>query len=69
MLVSRGGAILTPDTFQQAKGLRNIKQDLDDNNAFAFFEALGQRVVTGPTRNNLNACRMVDVGPPDRLNF
>lgn len=55
------GAILTPDTFQRAKGVRNLKKDLEDNNAFAFFEALGQLVVTGPTQNNLNDCRMVYV--------
>ncbi|GEM46791.1 glycerate kinase type-2 family protein [Deinococcus cellulosilyticus] len=55
------GALLTPDTFQRAQAVRNIKKDLEDNNAFAFFEALEQLVVTGPTHNNLNDCRMVYV--------
>ncbi|GGJ29094.1 glycerate kinase type-2 family protein [Deinococcus roseus] len=53
------GAFLTPETFQRSQNLRNIRQDLDNNNAFGFFESMGQLVVTGPTQNNLNDGRMV----------
>ncbi|MBT3770549.1 MAG: glycerate kinase, partial [Acidiferrobacteraceae bacterium] len=54
------GAIITPDTLSRAKVLKmNPGTYLADNNAGAFFEALGDTVVTGPTRTNVNDFRAV----------
>jgi hydroxypyruvate reductase len=52
------GAVLAPDTLARAEalGLR-ARERLDDNDAHAFFEALGDSVVTGPTRTNVNDFR------------
>ncbi len=54
------GAIIRPDTLQRAaeKGL-NPRTFLTDNNAYAFFEALGDLVTTGPTRTNVNDFRAI----------
>ena len=54
------GAVLTPDTLVRAHslGLRP-RERLDDNDAHAFFEALGDSVVTGPTRTNVNDFRAI----------
>jgi glycerate 2-kinase len=54
------GAIATPDTL--ARGFehgRNAAHDLDRNDAHAFFEALGDGVITGPTRTNVNDFRAI----------
>ena len=40
----------------QALGL-HARERLDDNDTHAFFEALGDSVVTGPTRTNVNDFR------------
>jgi len=37
----------------------NPRTYLADNNAGAFFEALGDTVVTGPTRTNVNDFRAI----------
>jgi hydroxypyruvate reductase len=52
------GAILTPDALRRAatKKLRADKL-LDHNDAYGFFSALGDLVVTGPTRTNVNDYR------------
>jgi len=57
------GAILHPDTLARAEalGLR-ARERLDDNDAHAFFEALGDSVVTGPTHTNVNDFRAVLIG-------
>ena len=54
------GAIWTPSTLQRAwaLGLRP-KDRLADNDGHGFFEALGDQVVTGPTRTNVNDFRAV----------
>ena len=54
------GAVLGPDTLARAHalGLR-ARERLDDNDAHAFFEMLGDSVVTGPTRTNVNDFRAV----------
>jgi len=54
------GAIATPDTL--ARGIahrRNAARDLERNDAHAFFEALGDSVITGPTRTNVNDFRAI----------
>jgi hydroxypyruvate reductase len=54
------GAIVLPDTLQRARGLGLDPADhLRTNNAYRFFEALGDLVVTGPTRTNVNDFRAI----------
>ena len=52
------GAIVAPDTLARAAAL-GIKpaEMLDRNDAYRFFEALGDLVVTGPTFTNVNDFR------------
>jgi hydroxypyruvate reductase len=54
------GALVTPDTLSRAGalGLRAGRM-LDDNDAHSFFDALGDGIVTGPTRTNVNDFRAV----------
>jgi hydroxypyruvate reductase len=54
------GAILTPDAVARAaaKGL-NARRLLADNDGYGFFSALGDLVVTGPTRTNVNDYRII----------
>jgi glycerate 2-kinase len=57
------GAILGPDTLARAAGLGlNAKARLDDNDAYGFFSALDDLLVTGPTLTNVNDFRAVLVG-------
>jgi glycerate 2-kinase len=54
------GAILAPDTLARAaaKGI-DAKAMLDANDSHGFFSALGDLVVTGPTRTNVNDYRAI----------
>jgi len=54
------GAYLAPDTIERAweRGI-NPKHSLADNDAHAFFEALGDSIVTGSTRTNVNDFRAI----------
>jgi glycerate 2-kinase len=54
------GAIWTPDTLTRAKdaGL-DAAVYLEANNAYGFFSALGDLIITGPTRTNVNDFRLV----------
>ena len=52
------GAIVTPDTLARAKAAGLKPADfLDRNDAYNFFAALGDLVVTGPTFTNVNDFR------------
>ena len=52
------GAIATPDTLARAVARGRIAaRDLECNDAHAFFEAIGDSVITGPTRTNVNDFR------------
>ena len=52
------GAIVTPDTLARARALGLQAQDLlDRNDAYNFFEPLGDLVHTGPTFTNVNDFR------------
>jgi hydroxypyruvate reductase len=54
------GAIATPDTLARALAHgRSAARDLERNDAHAFFEALGDSVITGPTRTNVNDFRAI----------
>jgi hydroxypyruvate reductase len=54
------GAFVTPDTLARAKaaGL-DTAQHLDRNDAYGYFERLGDLVVTGPTHTNVNDFRAI----------
>jgi glycerate 2-kinase len=54
------GAVLTPDALQRARSLGLAPmQMLADNDGYGFFSALGDLVVTGPTRTNVNDYRVI----------
>jgi hydroxypyruvate reductase len=57
---SAAGAVVLPDTLERARqaGL-DPAHYLRTNNAYCFFEALGDLVVTGPTRTNVNDFRAI----------
>ena len=54
------GALVTPDTLvrPQALGLK-VSDHLSRNDAYGFFEPLGDLVVTRPTHTNVNDFRPV----------
>ena len=54
------GALLSPDSLARAreKGL-DAKQFLAGNDSYGFFSALGDLLVTGPTRTNVNDYRAI----------
>ena len=60
------GALLMPDSLQRAaaRGL-HARQLLANNDSYGFFSGLGDLVVTGPTRTNVNDYRVILVGAPD----
>ncbi len=54
------GAILTPDALQRAARKHlDAAALLAQNDAYRFFEATGDLVVTGPTRTNVNDYRVI----------
>jgi hydroxypyruvate reductase len=54
------GAVLAPDALARAaqSGI-SAKRLLANNDGYSFFEALGDLVVTGPTRTNINDYRVI----------
>jgi glycerate 2-kinase len=55
---SNAGAIVTPDTLERAMALgRKPDEALAAHDAWSFFSALGDLVVTGPTYTNVNDFR------------
>ncbi|NJD88356.1 MAG: glycerate kinase [Betaproteobacteria bacterium] len=57
---SNAGAIVAPDALARAAALGlDAKRMLADNDGYGFFSALGELVVTGPTRTNVNDFRIV----------
>lgn len=54
------GAILGPDSLGRSRALGlTARERLDDNDAHGFFAALGDTLVTGPTRTNANDFRAI----------
>jgi len=52
------GAVVTPDTLARAASAGLKASDyLDRNDAFSFFDRLGDLVVPGPTFTNVNDFR------------
>lgn len=58
------GAIFTPDTLARARAMgRDPQAMLDDNDGHGFFGMLGDSLVTGPTRTNVNDFRATLIAP------
>jgi hydroxypyruvate reductase len=54
------GAIIRPDTLARAKAQGLEARDfLENNDAYTFFEALGDLIMTGPTLTNVNDFRAI----------
>ncbi|GKT02342.1 glycerate kinase [Acidovorax sp. SUPP3434] len=54
------GALVTPDTLARARAADlAVARHLDRNDAYGFFSALGDLVVTGPTHTNVNDFRVL----------
>ena len=55
---NNAGALVTPDTLQRGQDA-GMKLDafLDRNDAYGYFETLGDLVITGPTHTNVNDFR------------
>ena len=54
------GAVLLPDSLSRAaKCGADARKLLADNDAYGFFSAVGDLVVTGPTRTNINDYRAI----------
>ncbi len=54
------GALINPDTLERARILGlDARAHLDNNDAYGFFSALGDLVMTGPTRTNINDFRAI----------
>ena len=58
------GAVFAPDSLSRAnKKGGDPKAMLDDNDGHSFFEMLGDSLVTGPTRTNVNDFRATLIAP------
>jgi hydroxypyruvate reductase len=57
------GALVLPDTLARARaaGL-DPRALLDGNDSYRLFAALGDLIVTGPTRTNVNDFRAILIG-------
>ncbi|TWG88174.1 glycerate 2-kinase [Cupriavidus gilardii J11] len=54
------GALLAPDTLARADAANlAARRHLDNNDGYGFFSALGDLIVTGPTRTNVNDFRAI----------
>jgi glycerate 2-kinase len=54
------GALVTPDTLARAQALGlKVTDHLSRNDAYGYFEPLGDLVITGPTHTNVNDFRAV----------
>lgn len=56
------GAEIDPETLARAIGV-DVRQMLDNNDAYTFFEKAGGLVVTGPTFTNVNDFRAILIDP------
>ncbi len=58
------GAIISPTTLARAASIgRDAATFLENNNSTAFFESLGDLLVSGPTQTNVNDFRAILVEP------
>ena len=58
------GAVVDPTTIVRAQkaGLQSAQAYLDDNNAYAFFDRLGDLIRTGPTNTNVGDLQIILIG-------
>ncbi len=62
------GALLLPDTPARARAAGiDLRACLTENDAYSAFAALGDLVVTGPTRTNVNDFRAILIEPTEGL--
>lgn len=58
------GALLLPDTPARAAAAGfDLRARLNENDAYSVFEAIGDLVITGPTRTNVNDFRAILIEP------
>jgi glycerate 2-kinase len=59
------GAVVDPTTLRRAEasGLAPLQTFLDDNNAYEFFDRLGDLIRTGPTNTNVGDLQIILIGP------
>ncbi|HYE00356.1 MAG TPA: glycerate kinase [Alphaproteobacteria bacterium] len=63
-MAENAGALVGPDTLQRAAAAGLSAADhLDRNDSHGFFAALGDLLVTGPTRTNVNDFRAILIDP------
>jgi hydroxypyruvate reductase len=55
---NNAGCYVTPDSLHRANSL-NAQDLLDDNDSYRFFSAIGDLVISGPTRTNVNDFRAI----------
>ncbi|WP_409285157.1 glycerate kinase [Pseudomonas protegens] len=61
------GAIMTPDSYARAAALGlSASDELDNNNGYGYFAALGDLIVTEPTRTNVNDFRAILILEPPK---
>ena len=59
------GALMRPDSYARAAELGlSATAELDNNNGYGYFAALGDLIVTGPTRTNVNDFRAILILEP-----
>lgn len=59
-MVDIAGAIINPNTLQRARSMgMEPRMFLDNNDAHHFFQRLGDSVITGPTKTNVNDFRAI----------
>jgi glycerate 2-kinase len=58
------GALVDPTTLPRAQGagLPHAQSYLDDNNAYEFFDRLGDLIRTGPTNTNVGDLQIILIG-------
>ena len=54
------GALMTPCSYRRAEAMGlSASDELDNNNGYGYFAALGDLIVTEPTRTNVNDFRAI----------
>ncbi|WP_339641206.1 glycerate kinase [uncultured Porticoccus sp.] len=60
------GAILSPETWQRARERGwDISKELENNNCYPLFRDMGDLLITGPTRTNVNDFRAILIMPSE----
>jgi hydroxypyruvate reductase len=60
VIEDNAGAWVSPDTLARAAALGcKVDDHLQRNDAYGFFAALGDLVITGPTHTNVNDFRAI----------